>query len=83
MTKYTYVKIYNGTIFKTLGIMNKQALLTGAFLSEWKKGNVVTIHGKCDKKQNVKSYCPVSLLPICRKIVRRLICIEIISFFSC
>ena len=47
-------------------------LNTGKFPSEWKKGNVVPIHKK-DDKQNVKNYRPVSLLPICGKILERLI----------
>ena len=47
-------------------------LNTGKFPSEWKKGNDVPIHKK-DDKQNVKNYCPVSLLPICGKIFERLI----------
>ena len=47
-------------------------LNTGKFPSEWKKGNDVPIHKK-DDKQNVKNYCPVSLLPICSKIFECLI----------
>ena len=50
----------------------KQALPTGVFPSEWKKGNIVRIHKKSDK-QNIKNYCPVSLLSISDKIFERLI----------
>ena len=37
-----------------------------------KKGNVIPIHKK-DDKRNVKNYRPVSLLPVCGKITERLI----------
>ena len=50
------------------------------FPTEWKKANVVLIH-KRDDKQNVKSYRPVSLLPIFGKIFERLIYNEMYSFF--
>ena len=59
----------------------KQAILTGVFLSGRKKGNIVPIHEKSDK-QNIKSYRPVSLLPICDKIFERLIFNEMFNNFS-
>ena len=58
----------------------KQALLTGVFLSEWKKGNIVPIHKKGDK-QNIKNSWPVSLLPICGKIFERPIFNELFIYF--
>ena len=60
------------TICRRLNITFKTCLITGKFPSVWKKGNVVPIHKK-DDKQNVKSYRPVSLLPICGQIFERLI----------
>ena len=54
-----------------LEMIFKQALLTGAFASEWRKENIVPIHKKSDK-QNIKNYRPVSLLPIRGKIFERL-----------
>ena len=59
----------------------KQALLTAVFPSEWKKGNIVPIHKK-DDKQNIKNYRSVSLLPICGKILERLIFNEMFIYFS-
>ena len=53
---------------------------SGSFLSEWKKGNVVSIHKK-DDKQCLKNYCPISLLPICGKIFEKLIFNEMFKFF--
>ena len=59
----------------------KQALLTGVFPSEWKKGNIVPIHKK-DGKQNIKNYRPVSLLQIYRKVFERLILNKMFIYFS-
>ena len=50
------------------------------FPSKWNKGNVVPCYKKGDK-QNLKNYRPVSLLPICGKILERLIFNEMFSFF--
>ena len=60
------LKICRNTICKPLELIFKQALTTGVFPSEWKKGNIVPCYKKGDK-QNIKNYRPVSLFPICRK----------------
>ena len=60
------LKICGNTICKPLELIFKQALTTGVFPSEWKKGNIVPCYKKGDK-QNIKNYRPVSLLPICGK----------------
>ena len=49
------------------------------FPSEWKKRNIVPCYKKGDK-QNLKNYCPVSLLPICRKIFNEILS-EMLRFF--
>ena len=74
------LKICGNTICKPLELIFKQALTTGVFPSEWKKGNIVPCYRK-DYKQNFKNYRPVSLLPICGKIFERLIFNEMFSFF--
>ena len=51
------------SICKSLEVIFQQAMKSGSFPSEWKKGNVVQIHKK-DDKQCLKNYCPISLLPI-------------------
>ena len=66
------LKICCDTICKPLELIFKQALTTGFFPSEWKKGNIVPGYKKGDK-QNLKNYPPVSLLPICGKFFERLI----------
>ena len=74
------LKIYGDTICKPLELIFKQALTTGVFLSEWKKGNIVPCYKKGDT-QNLKNYGLVSLLPIGRKVFERLIFNEMFSFF--
>ena len=65
------LKICGSAIYKTLAIISKQCTDTGIFPSKWRKGNIVPIHKK-DVKQTLKSYRPVSLLPICGKTLERL-----------
>ena len=43
-------------------------------------GNIVPIHKKGDK-QTLKNYRPVSLLPICGKILERLLINKMFKFF--
>ena len=74
------LKICGDTICKPLELTSKKALTTGVFPSEWEKGNIVPCYKKGDK-QNLKSYHPVSLLPICGKFFERLILNEMFSFF--
>ena len=56
----------------------KQSIETGVFPSEWKKA-IVPIHKKGDK-QTLESYLPMSLLPICGKILQRLMFNEMFDF---
>ena len=74
------VKICGPSIYKPLEIIFNQCLETGVFPSEWKKGNIVPIHKKGDK-QMLQNYRPVSLLPICGKILERLMFNEMFEFF--
>ena len=55
----------------------KQCIETGFFSSEWKKANIVPIHKKGDK-QTLENYRPVSLLPVCGKILENN---EMFNFF--
>ena len=72
-------KICDSTIYKPLEIIFKEALNTGLFPSEWKKGTIVPIHKKGDK-QVLKNYRLVSLPLICGEIFKRLIFNEMFSF---
>ena len=72
--------ICGSATYKPLAINFKQCVDTGIFPSEWKKGNIVPIHKKGDK-QTLKNYRPVSLLPICGKILERLMFNGMFNFF--
>ena len=74
------LKICGSFIYRPLELVSKEALSTGLFPSNWKKGKIVPIHKK-DDKQILTNYRPVSLLPICWKIFERLIFNELFNFF--
>ena len=74
------LQLCGNSICKPLELIFQQAVESGFFPSEWKKGNVVPIHKK-DDKQCFKNYGPISLLPICGKIFEKLIFNEMFKFF--
>ena len=61
------LQLCGNSICKPLELIFQQAMESGSFPCEWKKGNMVPIHKK-DDKQCLKNHHPISLLPICRKI---------------
>ena len=73
------LKICGSSIYKPLEMIFKQCIETGVFPSEWKNANIVPIHKKGDK-QTLENYRPVSLLPICEKILKRLMINEMFNF---
>ena len=74
------IKICSKSICKPLQLIFSQCIDTCSFPLEWKKANVVPVHKKGDK-QCLKNYRPVSLVPICGKILERLIFNEMFRFF--
>ena len=64
------LKICGSTIYGPVELIFEEALNTGSFPSEWRKGNVA-IHKNADKK-TLKNNSPFSLLSICGKIFQRL-----------
>ena len=71
MISVRMLKLCDNSICKLVCITFKSCLTQGIFPSEWKKANVAPIHKS--GKQCVKNYRPVSLLPICRKVLERTI----------
>ena len=60
------------SICKALYIIFKSCLTQDIFSSEWKAENAL-IHKKKKKRQCVKDYIPVSLVPICSKVFESII----------
>ena len=50
-------------------------------ISALKEANVVPVHLKKNEKQLLKNYPPISLLPICRKVLERLLYNSMFEFF--
>ena len=75
------LKICGDSICVPLKVIFKQALLNCVFLSEWKKGILFPFTKRATNKI-LKSYRPVSLLPICGKIFEKdLFLIKCLSIF--
>ena len=66
------VKVCGPSIDKLLEVIFNQFIETVFFPSEWKNGNIVLIHKK-GEKQTLPNYRSMSLVPICGKILERLI----------
>ena len=66
------LKICGETINEPSELIYKQALITGTYLSNWKKDNIVPCYKKGDK-ENIKNYRPVYFLPICGKVSERIL----------
>ena len=73
------IKICDQSIVKPLSIIYRNCLNTGIFPDIWKKSNIVPVHKKNDN-QVFSNYRPVSLLPVCRKILERLISNSVFDF---
>ena len=74
------LKICGSSISKPLEMIFKQCIETVFFPSEWKKAKFGPIHKKGDK-QTLANYRPALLLPICGKILERLMFNEMFNFF--
>ena len=80
MLSIRMTKLCGSSIYKPLSIIFKECL-SKAKWNEWKKANVVLVHKKVNK-QSLENYRPISLLPICSKILERLIYNEMFTFFT-
>ena len=75
------IKICGESIFKPLELIFKLCLENGKFPIKWKKANVVPVH-KRNNKQLIENYRPISLLPVCGKILERPIYNKMFAFFT-
>ena len=66
------IKICGTSVAKPLCKIFRKCLEIGYFPQPWKQANVIPIHKK-NSKQDVKNYRPISLLPICGKILEKII----------
>ena len=73
------IKICDQSVIKPLSIICQNCLNISTFPDISKKSNIVAIHKKGDK-QVVNNYKPVSLLPVCGKILERLVFNSIFDF---
>ena len=83
MISIRMIKICGESILKPLELTFKllTCLENGKFPNEWKKANVVPVH-KRNNKQLIENYRPISLLPVCGKILERLIYNKMFEFFT-
>ena len=68
-------------ICKPLTLPFENCLASGEFSNFWKKSNIVPVHKNGDK-QLIKDYQPVSLLPICGKLMEKLMLISVFNFID-
>ena len=62
------LKLCDVSIVKPLSIIFNNCIKNGYFPSAWKKGNITPIHKK-NEKNLIENYRPISILPICGKLL--------------
>ena len=81
MISIRMLKICGDSFLKPLELIFKSCIESGKFPIEWKKANVVPVHKK-NNRQLIENYRPISLLPVCGKILERIIYNKMFEFFS-
>ena len=66
------LQMISDSISKPLSIKFRNCLKAGYFPTVWKKANVITVH-KQGNKQILNNCQPVSLLPVCSKLIEKII----------
>ena len=72
MISIRMIKICGESILKPLELLFKSCLENGKLPIEWKKAKVVPFHQR-NNKQLIENYRPISSLPVCGKMLERLI----------
>ena len=75
------LKICNDSISKHLKLIFKSSIESRKIPIEWKKANVAPVH-KQNYQQLIENYRPILLLPVCGKILERIIYNKMFKFFS-
>ena len=81
MISIRMTKICCESILKPLELIFKSCLENGKFPNEWKKANIVPVQ-KRNNKQLIENYRPISLVPVCGKILERLIYNKMFELFT-
>ena len=72
MISIRMIQICGESILKPLELLFKSCLENGKLPIEWKKANVVPFHQR-NNKQLIENYRPILSLPVCGKMLERLI----------
>ena len=75
------IKICHEALVKPSSLIYKKCISTGIFLDVWKKSNIVPVY-KTGDKQIIDNYRPISLLPICGKILEKILSNSIYEFLE-
>ena len=75
------IKICDEALVKPLSLIYKNCIDTGVFPDIWKKSNIVPVYKRGDK-QIIDNYIPISLLPICGKILEKILLNLIYEFLE-
>ena len=75
------IKICDEALVKPLSLIYKNCIDTGVFPDIWKKSNIVPVY-KRGEKQIIDNYRPISLLPICGKILEKILFNAIYEFLE-
>ena len=73
------IKICDDCLVEPLSLIFEKCLETGVYPSSWKRANIIPVHKK-GSRQDKKNYRPISLLPICGKILEKVIFDEIYQY---
>ena len=66
------IQLRGKAIVELLGVLFLSFLEEGVYPDDWKKSNIVPIHKK-ERKNLIKNYRPISLLPVFSKVFERII----------
>ena len=75
------IKICDEALVKPLSLIYNNCIDTGVFPDIWKKSNIVPVYKRGDK-QIIDNYIPISLLPICGKILEKILLNLIYEFLE-